>query len=482
MTTWVTTENLIYYPTVVLFGVSIFFDIYVISSTFKLIGKLSRLSQATPDYVISNLIFILSFTSLLQCINDIPAFGISWHHFNKWCFITGFIGNFLLLFICLWQLLIAMYLFCLLNSSRDRDTIANYNYNYSSNKKCYLYLHNPTIFNIIVAIFTSFCLIACILPTVWESDKLYYGIIYNYTDANHHYKKYGAQCWVEGWFQLIPYIIWVASIVFNIIVLLLAICKYIQTKKYTDVYIHFVKRLITWVVLFTLLAVFPFIDRLLGIISKKKDKIYTAPLWIVLAHNYSLACVGIANGIVWYFNGKFKPIANRENRIRKSNYKHWISKDKNNINYKDANKGIAGNEDGYNHDHNHNHKYKYNYLRRDTAQKRQIQYYEPLRDKKNVMKKKSLTLNSGKIEIDHDGGNHERDQPIASTNSHPSRDREQLLYTSISGFPGNWQSFQTAPSSRESPGPRQVASGPVILSVSGPSRATFMTPGPTTNT
>lgn len=37
----------------------------------------------------------------------------------------------------------------------------------------------------------------------------------------------------------------------------------------------------------------------------KHDNNYQAPLWLVLGHHYSLASVGIADGVVWLLYSRF---------------------------------------------------------------------------------------------------------------------------------------------------------------------------------
>lgn len=304
-------ECFIVVPTVLIGIVSICFNIWVIHSVQKL-QRMYRHDQSSllhgkyndnplmssHDDVICKLIFWLAIIDLLYGADFILDYGIDWTTVNAPCLILGIIGQFLSVCTALWRVLIASYLFYLLKLNHGTQE-TNTTYHITCKQLCGSYLQNAKIFNVITILIIVLCLVGSIIPLIWNNDN-HYTILYNF---KYHSTNYGTECWVESYFQMIFYGTLMISVCFDICVLITAVWKYYQTKWYTNAYLYLIKRLLAWVFIFLLIRIFPFLDRLLALIVDN----YHTPLWLVLLHNYSLASVGIANGMVWYFNRKIKP-------------------------------------------------------------------------------------------------------------------------------------------------------------------------------
>ena len=328
MELWI--EDTIVYPTLVLFCFSIISDICVIISTTRFKRALSyeygNDSIFSHDYTIGNLILWLAAINLLWELTMIPEYGVNWTHMNPLCLTIAIAAQFFAVLNSLWQILIASYLFHLLTTDITQQSLDsskkrqhhkpllhdNHNQRKQSNMidvirwvcdpylSCNFYLRNPFMFNLFALLLVIISAIGAIIPLIWDNDN-HYAVIYNYTKNGYNY---GGECWLKSAsFQLISYGPFMLSVVLDVIVLLIAVCKYYQTKWFTKAYLYLIKRLSTWVIVFVIIRVLPFADRLLSwIVSDDHD--FQTPLWLVLMHNYALASMGLANGLVWFANQK----------------------------------------------------------------------------------------------------------------------------------------------------------------------------------
>lgn len=295
-------QVLIVYPTVFFAGLSVPCNIYVARSTLR--SKRDLIQQHGPriktahDFIIWHLIFSMAIIDTFYAFGTIVIFGINWPNVTSYgCYIAGFVSQFLAVCSSLWRLLIPCYLFYLLTASvRTQTAIAK--------KKDFV----ESIFESVALVIVFLSLVGAILPLVWTKHKVYYGILYAYKDGGNYY---GAECWTEGYFQLIYYTILMLSVVFDMITLILAYYKYRETKAYTNAYWVLIKRLFAWVFVFLIIRLVPFFDRVLILFIKN----FNPPLWLVLCHNYFIGATGIANAIVWYLTQRITPPSTQKSSL-----------------------------------------------------------------------------------------------------------------------------------------------------------------------
>ena len=310
MKQWI--EELLVWPTVALAVVSILSNIWVIISTRNLQlslhvdqsnSELDKIQYMSHDFVIYRLIFWLATIDLIYSMNFITLFGINWTTVNAACIMLGIMGQFLSCCTSLWRILIASYLFYLLkfDDALNASSVTQENQIRQEffSIFCKVYLRDETVFKTVSFWIFLICCVCSIIPLLWGNHN-HYTILYNYEQDG---ETYGSECWVSGYFQMIFYSIVMISVLFDITVLMMAVCKYYKTKRYTNAYLYLTRRLLMWVIIFLIIRIFPFFDRLLALVLTN----YNTPLWLVLLHNYSLASVGIANGIVWYLTRKITP-------------------------------------------------------------------------------------------------------------------------------------------------------------------------------
>ena len=294
MNSWI--EDIIVFPTIFFACISVICDIYVIVSTHHIMIRLyltyGSQSRSIHDYIICQLVYWLGMINLAFSGVLIPQYAIQWTNIDSWCIIVGFLGQFNTLITSFWHILFSGYLFYLLKYENPNCNKLNFANNTRDVNYHRIFSYSP-----IIIIFLSF--VGSVLPLFYKNS---YGILYAFTDNSGN--KYGTECWLLSFWQLIAYGALLLSLLFDVIVLLLAVYKYYQTKWFTNAYLSLIKRLSIWVIIFAITRILPFIDRLLILMCGDN---YNAPLWLVLAHNYTLASFGIANGIAWYFNRKIKP-------------------------------------------------------------------------------------------------------------------------------------------------------------------------------
>ena len=293
-------NDLIHFSTLAFAILSLIGDIYVLASTRELKIQLTlqygRSARLTPDYIIYHLIFMMALLDGLYIIGIIGTNCIDWHTQNTFCVVCGFIGLFTALMVSLWRLLVPGYLFYLLSTDNQHQKKI-YSPEAQNNSKASAM--NEFCFDTALLLFMILSFIGSIIPLFWN-NKNYYGIIYNYSKNG---INYGSQCYVTGDFILVAYIIRILSILLDVAALIFSICKYNQTKWYTNAYLILIKRLSAWVFVFMIMRLVPFVDRLIFYIIDQSS----APLWLVLLEHYFLASTGIANAFVWNYNRRVKP-------------------------------------------------------------------------------------------------------------------------------------------------------------------------------
>ena len=131
--------------------------------------------------------------------------------------------------------------------------------------------------------------------------KIHYSDFENYFDKNGN--GYGMECWLNGDWRLSYYIPTIISLLFHYTALIIAINKFYQTRKYTRAYIYLIKRLIPWIIIYSVIKILPTIVRIWGLVSNPKN----IPLWMVVLHHCSITGVGVANALVWYFSMRVDP-------------------------------------------------------------------------------------------------------------------------------------------------------------------------------
>ena len=232
MKQWI--EDVIVYPTVILGSLSLLTDLCVIVSIRKhqksMVARYGPNIQLSHDYMIAKLILWLSVINTLYTTLVIIGYGVDWKEVNFPCILVGFIGQFAFVLTSLWHILIASYLFRLLVLDiRKKDSTVETSFS-ASHKTSIIrkYYYPSMIFNYIALTMIMLALIAAIAP-LFINDKVNYTILYNYTSNG---VNYDPECWLEGDLQLIAYGLLMASVLFDVIVFSLAVCKYYQTRSF----------------------------------------------------------------------------------------------------------------------------------------------------------------------------------------------------------------------------------------------------------
>ena len=217
------------------------------------------------------------------------------------------------------------------------------------------------IFNILKCIMIVIAFIGTIVPIFVNGN--HYTVISNYYQkSNNSHKKnddnsnndsnrhgYGHECWIEGSFELIDYSFVMVSLLFHFIVLFVTICKYCQTKTFTNAYSYLILRLLPWVVVYTIVRVIPTLDRVWDQIGSE----YSVPLWLVVGHDSTIASLGIANAIVWCFNRSIdKNISQNYDHSRKKSKNRKRNTRTTNNNYNNYNSNCNYNSNMNNNDRN----------------------------------------------------------------------------------------------------------------------------------
>mmetsp|Transcript_70996 Transcript_70996/g.87100 ORF Transcript_70996/g.87100 Transcript_70996/m.87100 type:complete len:362 (-) Transcript_70996:33-1118(-) len=290
---------LLIYPTTILALLSFIASLYVFISAFhfktklinnqiinfKKIGKKidpTNDIRLTNDYTVTDIIMWMSlfelifdtwllFNYLAQTISD------TYHYSEYVCRLLGIFGNFGGLSSPLWHLIMAWNLFYLL-TNKSRNDYFNYD-------KFSLIKQKPTLISLLLI----FTISGTIVPII--------GRAFGEFNNSQHYNEW--ECWIyKKGYQLIVLIPIIVSVLFNYIVLIIAYIRYVKTKSYTFAYKLLIKRLIVWIVVFSILRSIPTFVRLMGIFHLTDD----IPFILIAAHHYCFALWGFGNGLVWWIN------------------------------------------------------------------------------------------------------------------------------------------------------------------------------------
>lgn len=251
-------------------------------------------AKQSNDYLVVDIIFWMSFFDLFYCI----FLGVSYtsNAFNRTssffmkspnesfekdylgdsklsCVIVGIGLQFFAIASPLWHVLIAWCLFFLLIGYR-LDKLAN-----------------QKIWHVIFIMLIS--IIFTILPAFADKKNInHYGQFYNFKYEKEYYSP---ECWIIGEYQLLLWVLVLISLIFHYITLITACIKYKKTRAFTKAYLYLIRRLSAWVFVYTVVRIFPTIERVWVLVDQKN-----VPLWLVLVHHWFISSLGIANAAVWY--------------------------------------------------------------------------------------------------------------------------------------------------------------------------------------
>lgn len=287
-----------------IFGVfSIIGNCYVFFSTNVVMEYLVPHSN---DDVIVRLIHWLAFIDFWWVIsfsmNLIPT-GFNLNTYSStMCVFLGICLTFISVVNNLWHLLIASDFFYLLNKTSKRNFFFH-KFSGSSTHKKYYYLQNPTTYSRLCYLVILLSFLTAILPPIFDTQRnaRTYANFHNYYDNNGD--GYGSECWLVSDWRLMIYIPTIIGLLFHYLVLLFSILKYRQTKSFTNAYMYLIKRLIPWIICYSVIKIFPTIFRIWGLVGNVED----IPLWFVVIHHVCITGCGVANGTVWYFTRKVDP-------------------------------------------------------------------------------------------------------------------------------------------------------------------------------
>lgn len=325
-----TIEFLLAVPPLIMMIFSCLGNIYVFLSTQKFKKSVIQVSGSkakSNDYVIANLIhwvvFVDFFWVIVFASNFIPsAFNLA-SFSSGLCVFSGMVNEFLSFIGACWHILIAGEFFlllipcmnakCIKKCNKKDDDEINDNDDDELSSSNDIVLQNKSIYNSICFFIIFGSLIQAVLPCALvgsnDNDKYPYRMYYNYYDNNGN--QYNEQCWLVGDWVLLWYVPNLIALLLHYIVLIIVIIKYCQTRSYTNAYIYLIKRLLPWIIVYSVIRIIPTMFGMLALLKNQK----TVPLWLVMAHHYSLASVGILNAIAWFLTTRVTPNNNKKQRM-----------------------------------------------------------------------------------------------------------------------------------------------------------------------
>ena len=252
-------------------------------NAYKKIGKKVNPAndiRLTNDYTVTDIIMWMSLTDLIfdiwLLLNYVPqSISETFRYSDNICKIVGIIGQFGGTASPLWHLIMAWNLFYLLTKKDN-----HYN-------KFTLINQKPTLIVLL--------LICTIMGTIIPIIGGAYGKFTN----NQQFSEW--ECWINKKdYQLIIFIPIIISVFFHYIVLIIACFKYVKTKSYTTAYVILIKRLIVWIIVFSIIRIIPAIVRFMSIFNLDDDE----PFILIALHHYCVGLWGFGNGFVWFYNTK----------------------------------------------------------------------------------------------------------------------------------------------------------------------------------
>lgn len=202
------------------------------------------------------------------------------------CTAVGFSNQFLALMSPLFHMLIAISLLYLLFGYK-LDNIIHYRY--------YIFIF-----------ILFFSLFIAIIPLFFPNNKNHYQTFNNYQNKTN--TVFDCECWIKD--SILQFVLLFVPIIISLclhyLTLIILCVKWKQAWKYAFKFKILIQKLIPWVIIFSLLLMFPIIYRVWTFINSfennSRAKNYKIPLFFVFLHHWSRASVGIGNGIVWYYN------------------------------------------------------------------------------------------------------------------------------------------------------------------------------------
>lgn len=317
-------EDVLSMPTIVLAFFSIFSCIYVMLSitesgyspckcTHKCkyrccfiadnddYGDSKQLNKSQQDKIsMNNIIFFMCLTDLFQAMqiifNWIPLAFIIPFWDSTSCKLLSIYAQYFAIQSPLWHCMLAYNLgYLILNGSINAI-------NNLSKQRNYQYL---------IIIFIP--LFSCILPIITSKKGInVYGVYINYNKSGIIDKE----CWliIKDW-QLVFAIVVFLSLIFHYIVLAIMCIKCHQNLSIShqyEQYIIIIRRLMRFVIVYTLIRFLPAMERIWGVSSNTSP-----PFWLVLSHHICIASVGICNGIVWTINQRDNKPHKHQNQKQK---------------------------------------------------------------------------------------------------------------------------------------------------------------------
>eukprot|EP01084_Bolivina_argentea_P069941 127210_1 len=298
-------EGLLSIPTVLLSFTSVFSCLYVIISISQsgflpfrnariCCFKVNQAPMQSPKQKVAmkNIIFFMCITDLCQALqilfNWIPLAFSSPFWSGTGCKILGMTAQFFAIQSPLWHCMLAYNLgYLVIYGSVNAIN------NLTKQRYCQY---------LIIIFVPTLC---CIIPIVFDSINVY-GI---YINNNLNDKE----CWLtKEPLQLVFVIAILLSLIFHYIVLGTMCFKWYKNISTSQQYMSIIKRLMRFVIVYTIVRFLPAMDRIWECTTTKSP-----PLWLVLSHHICISSVGIANAIAWKINQQDKDVSSFKRVTRK---------------------------------------------------------------------------------------------------------------------------------------------------------------------
>ena len=258
----------------------------------------------------------------LNWIRQIEIEGINITYWtNIQCIILGIYSQFLGCLSPLWHCLLAYHL-CYLLFGGSLNTLKKQKY-----------------YHYFLILFLGF--IATLIPLIPPSD--HYGIYINPKLSINSKTIIDRECWLKNTkYQIIWTVISLSSLLLHYLALLIAFYRWKQTSFFvlSPIYYEICKKILRFVVVYTILRLPATIDRLIEIFNNKSY------FTLIAINHYFQALIGVANFIVFAYNTRDNKINDNKTRYKLFNHNYYNNNNnnKNNDNYDNRNMMEANNE------------------------------------------------------------------------------------------------------------------------------------------
>ena len=133
--------------------------------------------------------------------------------------------------------------------------------------------------------------IAVLIPLCWNNITNIYGKQYELEG------KYDPVCWTCPTIQTCFFALISFLIIVYLIVLVAALIKHLQTRRFTVAYWYFVIRLLPWILIYVIVAMIPCLIEIWRLAMTESTQNNVGMLVII---QVDLSCIGIANALAWY--------------------------------------------------------------------------------------------------------------------------------------------------------------------------------------